>query len=283
MIDAQELAKEKMTMTSIAQLTGAFEGIASMHIARLKDQATEAERFFNSVWPIYTRLRVGKEFNTSRNQFSGEIKNKELLIAITSENSLSGDIDHRVVSEVIKDFNKEEHDIIVLGHHGSTQIAQRNVPVVASYRIPPENQPINFESIVNMVREYRTTTVYYQSYVSLAIQEVKKISLSNAIEELGDSVGTDDEFISDMSYIFEPSVEAVIDYMELTMMYVALSQVTLFSRLAQHASRFKAMTSARSLAQEAQSDLTTQLNRVKRFIKDQRTREIINGLHREEV
>lgn len=280
MRDAQELARDRQTMASIMQLTSAFEGIASMHVARIKDRVIEAEKFFSRLWPVYTRLRVSKEFNLSYSANRGELIDKELLVVITSENSLSGDIDHRVVSEVSQDFDKSKHDIVVLGRHGASQMVQRNIPYIAAFRLPGEDQPINFDSVVQLVRKYRSTTVYYQSYVTLMTQEVKKIALSSAIQELGEAVEVDEEYISEASYIFEPSIEEVIDYMERSMVYVALSQVTLFSRLAQHASRFKAMTSARSLAQEFHEDMTMQFNKLKRFLKDQRMREIVNGMRR---
>lgn len=283
MISAKELAREEHTMKTISQLTSAFEGIASMHIARIKDEVQESEKFFSEVWPIYTRLRVGKGFDINRAQAEKDVIDKELLIAITSENTLSGDIDHQVVSEIVKDFDPKKHDIIVLGHHGASQMRQRNIPFAASFRLPPEGQQINFDSIVQTIRRYRSTTVYYQAYITLMTQEVRKISLSRAIEALGDNLDSEDiSYISDASFIFEPSVDAVLDYMEQSMLYVALNQVTLFSRLAQHASRFKAMTAARTLAQEAKTEITYQLNRLKRFIRDQRMREIINGLQKEE-
>ncbi len=285
MRNAQDLAKEKQAITSLVQLTGAFEGIASMHIARIKDRVQEAEKFFDELWPIYTRLRVGKDFSVHHSQDFGDIVDKELLIVITSENSLSGDVDHRVVSEAAHDFDKSKYDIISIGHHGTALFQQRNVPLMASYRLPGEDEPINFDVIVQTVRRYRNTTVYYAAYRTLMTQEVKKMPLSRAIEQLGEAAEANEEqqYISDTSYIFEPSVEGVIEYMEQSMLYVALSQVTLFSRLAHHASRFKAMTSARTMAQEVQDDMTLQLNRLKRFIKDQRTREIVNGLQREVV
>lgn len=276
----QEIAKEEQALSSIMQLTGAFEGIASMHIARIKDKVMQSEKFFQDLWPLYSQFRVGKEFTSSRLESFGEVKDKELIIAITSEASLSGDIDHKVVDAVLQDYNPKQHDIIVLGHHGAGQLRQRNIDLLASYTLPPEDHPINFDSIVEFVRQYRTTTVYYQAYITLMTQEVKKIELSHAVRELADDAEAAQDYISDTSYIIEPSVELVVEYMERSMLYVALGQVTLFSRLAQHASRFRAMTAANSVAQELKEDTKREYNRAKRFLKDRRTREIINGLMR---
>jgi len=54
------------------------------------------------------------------------------------------------------------------------------------------------------------------------------------------------------------------------------------SKLAQYASRFKAMNVAHQKADEALSDLKLVYNRTKRLIKDERTKEIVNAMHKGE-
>lgn len=282
MIELQELTKEEHTMSSIMKLTGAFEGIASMHVARIKDKVLISEKFFADLWPIYTQIRVSKEFNMNRHR-TEQVQNKDLFIIITSEGSLSGDIDHRVIRTALQDYDPKQQEIIVFGHHGSSQLTQLGIDFAASYRLPSEDQQINFDSIVKLVRSYRSTAVYYQSYITLMNQEIKKITLTQAVQELLDKADNTESVISDTTYIFEPSLEAIVDFMEESMLHIVLGQVTLSSRLAQHASRFKAMSSAHTMAKDAKDDLQLQLNRAKRFIKDQRIRETINGSKREDL
>jgi F0F1-type ATP synthase gamma subunit len=62
------------------------------------------------------------------------------------------------------------------------------------------------------------------------------------------------------------------------MVQITLSEVILESKLAQYASRFRAMTSAETKAEESYSELNTAYNRAKRHIKDERLKEVMNGL-----
>ena len=62
------------------------------------------------------------------------------------------------------------------------------------------------------------------------------------------------------------------------MLQIALSQVILESKLAQYASRFKAMSAAHHKADESYNDFKLQFNRAKRSLKDERLKEIINGM-----
>jgi F0F1-type ATP synthase gamma subunit len=62
------------------------------------------------------------------------------------------------------------------------------------------------------------------------------------------------------------------------MMQIAISQLILNSKLAQYASRFRAMSASAQRAEEARGDLHLEYNRARRAIKDERLKEIINGI-----
>ncbi len=62
------------------------------------------------------------------------------------------------------------------------------------------------------------------------------------------------------------------------MVQVTLSQLILESKLAQYASRFRAMSAAHNKADESLHDIHLDYNRSVRAIKDERLKEIINGI-----
>jgi F-type H+-transporting ATPase subunit gamma len=63
------------------------------------------------------------------------------------------------------------------------------------------------------------------------------------------------------------------------MLEIALSQVILESRLAQYASRFTAMSSAKKRAKELQLELVMAYNRARRGEADDRIKEIVNAMN----
>ena len=115
------------------------------------------------------------------------------------------------------------------------------------------------------------------------IQDVKRISLGKAVAERGRQATVSKEEISERTYIFEPSTFAVVDHLERSMLQITLSQVILESKLAQYASRFRAMSAAHTKADESLQDLHLLFNRAKRGVKDERLKEIINGLRKLKV
>ena len=154
-----------------------------------------------------------------------------------------------------QNYDKEKNDIIVIGHHGAVQLAQRGVSFNKYFKLPAKDQNINVSPIIKEVQNYKSTMVFYQTYVSLMVQDVKRISLSNAVEEHGKDVSKVEEIINEATYIFEPSSFAVVDHLERSMMNIALSQVILESKLAQYASRFQAMSAAHRRANDSVDEL----------------------------
>jgi len=275
-----EILLEEEAMTTMVELTGVFEGIASMRIAQIKNQVMQATKFFDDLWAIYSQLRVDSQFRFGRSQSATEIIDKELFIIITAEGGFSGDIDQRLIQTMLKSYDKEKNDIIVIGHHGAIQLAQRGVSFKKYFKLPVKDQNINVTPIIKEVQKYRNTSVFYQQYVSLLVQEVRRIGLSTAVQEQGAVSDKATEIISEANYIFEPSTYDVVDHLERSMLQIAVSQLILDSKLAQYASRFRAMSASHQRSDDARSDLHLQYNRARRSVKDERLKEIINGMRK---
>lgn len=273
-----EIEKEQMAMETLAELTSVFEGIASMRIAQIKNQVMQATQFFDELWHIYSQLRVSAIFGFGRQNQEIEVIDKELYIIITAEGGFSGDIDLKLVQLMLQSYNPEKNEVIVIGHHGAIQLAQRGVSYKKYFKLPTKDQNINVLPIIREVQKYKSTIVYYQEYVSLMVQDVKRIELSSAVQKNGQHTDEPDEIISESNYIFEPSTYDVVDHLESSMMNIAIGQLILNSKLAQYASRFRAMSASNTRANEAKGDLKLDFNRAKRAIKDERLKEIINGM-----
>lgn len=277
----QEIAKEVDTMQTIMELTSVFEGIASMHIAQIRSKVLESQEYFSTLWHIYAQLRVDNIFHFGRGQGEAKVLDKELYVAITAEGGFSGDIDQRLIKWMLSQYDGNKQQIVVIGHHGAIQLAQQNVEFKKYFKLPEHDSNMNVEPLVKEIQKYKSCTVFYQQYVSLATQDVKSISLSKAVQELSRTeLAKSDEIITDQNYIFEPSTYALLDHLEQSMMQITLSQVILESKLAQYASRFRAMSAAHQKANDSLFDTKMQYNRAKRAIKDERLKETINSLRK---
>lgn len=273
-----EIEREEMAMGTLVELTSVFEGIASMRIAQVKNQVLQATQFFNELWHIYSQLHVSAIFGFGRSQSEIAVIDKELFIIITAEGGFSGDIDQKLIQLMLQTYDKDRNEIVVIGHHGAIQLAQRGITYEKYFKLPTKDKNINVTPIIREVQRYAKTTVFYQEYVSLMVQEVKSIELSTAVTSKGKEIDKPDEVISEANYIFEPSTYDVVDHLERSMMQIAMSQLILNSKLAQYASRFRAMSASHTRADETKNELHLDYNRARRAIKDERLKESINGM-----
>ncbi len=277
-----DIERSEKSIATLVELTGVFEGIASMRIAQIKNQVMQATDFFNDLWEIYSQLRVDNLFRFGRSQSGDDVLNKDLYILITGEGGFSGDIDQKLIKTMQQTFDSKKQDILVIGHHGAMQLSQRGISFEKYFKMPTRDRDINVSPIIKYVQRYQKTTVFYQQYVSLMVQDVRRIELSAAVAQQGKESEQNEkkEIITGENTIFEPSMYSVIDHLERSMLQIAMSQLILDSKLAQYASRFRAMTAAHERAEENQGEVRLEFNRTKRSIKDQRLKEIINGMRK---
>lgn len=273
-----EILKEEQAVTTLLGITSAFEGIASMRIAQLKNQVLQATAFFDTLWNIYAQIRVSSVFGFGRTDDDIDVIDKELYVLITAEGGFSGDIDLKLINLMLQTYDKNKNDIIVIGHHGAIQLAQRGIEYQKYFKLPQKDKNINAAPIIKETQRYKSTVLFYQEYVSLTIQDVKRMELSSAITAQGEKIEQAGDVISELNYIFEPSTYAVVDHLERSMMQIAVSQLILDSKLAQYASRFRAMSASHQRSDESKTELHLQYNRARRAIKDQRLKESVVGM-----
>jgi ATP synthase F1 gamma subunit len=272
-----EIARKEADMATIANLTGVFETLASMKISQVKNQVLEAQQFFAELWSMYRQIRVDSLFRFGREKEHPEI-DRGLYIVITSEGGFSGDIDQKLIGWMLEQYDAEKQDIVVVGHHGAIQLSQQGVKYQKYFKLPSQDQNINVLPLVKYIRKYREATIFYETYVSLMVQDIKKIELQKAVQDAGKKVIAGEDIIDESTYIFEPSNFAVVAHLESSMIEISLSQAILESKLAQYASRFRSMSSAKEKAIETRKDLHLDFNRTKRAVADERLKEMINGM-----
>ncbi|MFZ1801724.1 MAG: F0F1 ATP synthase subunit gamma [Candidatus Saccharimonas aalborgensis] len=268
---ANVVEKDMAGIGTLKDLTNVFESLASTQVAKVKNKAQLSQQFFNLLWKRYTAIRVDpKKRITSR---SDSDNGRKVLILISAEAGLSGDLDMRMIETMQQEYDRGSTDIIVLGSHGANQLTQRGIPYVRFFQVPESDSYINVSPIIEAIRPYHEIAVYYEEYLSLGQQEVRRIDLISHMKDMSEDA--EEGIMTDLDTIFEPSLDEIADQMESTMMSLALSQTILQSGLAQAASRFNAMTVAEDRASELLGDYKLEYHRAKRSESDRRLREVL--------
>jgi len=269
---ANVVEKDMAGIGTLKDLTNVFESLASTQVAKVKTKAQLSQEFFHLLWERYTAIRIDpKKRITNRNGVGGN--GKKVLVLISAEAGLSGDLDMRMIETMQTEYDRGSTDIVVLGSHGAGQLTQRGIPYVKFFQVPESDSYVDVSPVIEVVKPYEKIVVYYEEYLSLGQQEVRSIDL---VSRMADMSGDAEEgTITANDTIFEPNLEEIADQMEETMMSLALSQTILQSGLAQAASRFNAMTVAEDRASELLDDYKLEFHRAKRSESDRRLREVL--------
>ncbi len=274
-----EIKAQEASVRSVVSLTSALETLSSMQIAKTKNKVIISNQFFDEVWSIYKQIRVDALFNFGRIENEKPI-DKELLILITAKAGLSGDIDQRLIKKFLEHYDESKNDVLVIGHHGAVKLKQVRVHYTYFFELP-EKDYINVDPLMDIIRRYAKSRIFYQNYVSLSQQDIKDLDLSEVVSSKGrvaDMSTISDDLVSEKTYIFEPSSYSVAAYLENSILRLTISQFIYDSRLAQVASRFRAMSAAKERSMETAKELRTEYNRAKRTQVDTRLKESLAGL-----
>ena len=212
---ASAIEKETQEITTVKDLTGVFESLASTQVAKVKNKVEVSKEFFNLLWKRYSSIRVDPATRITNRQLADKDA-KTVFVVISAEAGLSGDIDQRLVGTMAKDYNPATTDIIVLGSHGASQLSQRGISYVRFFKVPESDEYIDVTPVIEAIQPYAKIVVYYEEYVSLGVQNIKSIDLISSVRDMSENA--DEDVMTAEDTIFEPSLDEIADEMEITMM-----------------------------------------------------------------
>lgn len=279
---ASLIEKESVQINTVEDLTGVFESIASTQVAKVKNKVELSTSFFKLLWSKYRSIRIDPRTHITSNERIHD-NPKQAFVIISAEAGLSGDIDQRLIETMLQDYNEDNTDIIVLGTHGANQLIQRGISFTHHFQVPETDNYIDVSPVIDAVMPYSKIVVYFEEYISLGVQNIKKIDLISNMKTMSENIDDSEEIITDADTIFEPSLDEIAKQMETTMMTLALSQTILESSLAQAASRFSAMAVAKKRAGELLADYRLEYHRAKRSESDRRMREVMVSLKKKKA
>ena len=275
---ANAIQKDQTEIETVEDLTGVFESLASTQVAKIKTKVELSKEFFDLIWSKYSLIRVDPKSRIT--QRIRQDNGKNVFVVISAEAGLSGDIDQRLIETVLKDYDPKTTDLIVLGSHGAQQLMQRGIRYTHYFRVPETDSYVDVSPVIKAIEPYKETKIYYEEYLSLGTQGIKKMDLIQTIHTMSDSANEPDDVIAETDTVFEPSLEEIADSMEQAMMTLAFSQAILESSLAQDASRFNAMAVAKKRAMELVNFYKLEFHQSKRSESDRRMREVMISLKR---
>ncbi|MEI8073086.1 MAG: F0F1 ATP synthase subunit gamma [Candidatus Saccharibacteria bacterium] len=260
-----ELYREYQDVSTIEEVARIFENSASIQVRQIKNRVLASRDFLHELWSMYVQLRLdsGGDLDIPVNVPTND---KTAVILISSDESLGGTIDERLIEEAISVMNPGRADYFVIGKKGARIMKAQGIEPTAAFKLPDITKPVNVIPIIYKTQEYKSSVVYFEQFINIDTQQIQVFELISGIKRVGqmESSRRDASLIFTSDYIFEPSLKKVISYLESMMRATVLTELILESRLAQLANRFNTMNQAGANADKIKNQLYIEYKRARR-------------------
>jgi F-type H+-transporting ATPase subunit gamma len=240
-----------------------------------RDFAQElAEVFFNVKTSYENVLLEYLKKGKSKQELKGRGNNgKEVMVLLTANNKLYGDIVPKVSRLFIQDAKESNADIVVIGKQGKELVESQHLKEDFKYFDIPDT---NFDfSLIKPAIEYLFTyskvIMYYGKFNNIISQEAVSEDLS---EDLPQKLMEGQKKID---FLFEPSLEDVLDFFETQIFSLMFEQKLHEASLARFASRIKAMELSQNNIKERLKKLHQRQKRLREMELNKKQLQLLSG------
>lgn len=272
MANTRELRRRIKSVKNTSQITRAMEMVAATKMKRAQNQALSGRPYSENLYASLTRLlpRINPEDHPL---LSGNDSQKIGIVLLSTDKGLVGALNTNLMRSVIS----LSASFYTVGKKGRVFVARTGKDLEADF----ENADIvTFRQAVQLTKmileafqsgELGQVFLVYPQFVSTLKQEPKKIKLL-PIDPVILNVSEGSRSLSANEFLFEPSVDSLLDYLLIHHIETQIYQALLETKASEHSARMVAMKNATDNAKDLVEDLQLNYNQIR---QDGITREIL--------
>ncbi len=232
-------------------LTQAYQEHAIVQINLARYSVVSSREFMNELgeifynvkrsYDLYLKSLTGKEKELHQDKIK---KNgKEVLILLSSNGKFYGDLVGKVCRLFAKQAQESTADVVIVGSEGRKFYEATGVKKPFIYIELPDTAVSmqQLKTLITTIIPYQKATIFYGKFDNIITQEAQQTSLSG---DLPAGLKLPEGVVED--FLFEPTVEEVMEFFESQIISMLLSQTVSEGKLARFASRIKAMEFAQN-------------------------------------
>lgn len=215
---------------------------------------------------------------------------KTVLVLITANRGLCSNFNERIIakaSDFLEKHREQEIEVVLVGTKGRKAAWRWEKKILADF--PKPDIVSSMEEIISLsyflIERYRTkktdqVVLAYTDFFS-PLKQIPRLRRILPIEKEDEMLGVikekPREEISELDYLFEPSVKEVLKFLLPRLIEVQIYQAILESNASEHASRMMAMRNATKSAEDLISELTLYYHQIRQTIITKELTEISTG------
>lgn len=274
MQNVKGLGEEIELMRIFRMITQAYEEISVMRMQKIRTSVINTRNFLEQLSSVYGDIKAnyreslmslitGKKKDVSK-LLSLDKNGKTVAVLVSTNAKLSGEI----VSKTFKYFVAyiQQHpdvDIIIVGRQGRQMFD--SLKLDREYRFFEfDEKNISVQSLKDVIlamRPYMKVEAFFGKFESLLTQAPVDENLSGNDEDDAEHVKS-----TFTHYIFEPSIETILQFFETQIFSSLVKQVFNESELARYASRIRAMEEATNHIDKTKTTLERNKRKIRQLV-----------------
>lgn len=252
MIGKKYILNELERLETIKTMVESYEEITATRMRRIRDSVLNTRQFLDGVNSIFSEVQRSykKEVEAlmKKNKKSKETSNtflakngKKVTILISANSSLYGDIVRQSFEIFLEEIRKEPTDMVIIGKQGKASYDSLGLKGnITLFDLPDSHLDRDaVAKIAKFILNYETVVVCYGRFQSVLKQEPTRTVMSEYTVSK-----TQDQKDENSKYLFEPSIEKIMQFFETEIFASMFEETVNESHLAKFASRLISLDKA---------------------------------------
>ncbi|HEY5036250.1 MAG TPA: ATP synthase F1 subunit gamma [Chthoniobacterales bacterium] len=272
MANTQDIRRRIKSIRNTAQITKAMQMVAASKMRKAQQHALAGRPYSQLLNRVLVSLRSRTDPLLHPLLQVREVR-KELVLIISTDKGLAGALNTNLMREAAN-FTAEQTVYVSTGRKARQFVARTRRELLADFELKDSPTILETKAISKfcvekfLSGEVDKVTVLYTHFVNTISQRPVAQTLlpisALAFEEAAKAVQPNDGAADPMlEYIFEPSPQAVLDFMLPYYVQYQVYQMVLDARASEHSARMVAMKNATDNANQFIKDLTLEYNKMR--------------------
>lgn len=268
----KEVILQIKDLEAFQEIANTFQQVASMRMRKIKDTVIQNRSFYQSLSHIYLETYLAY-FKVNKTLYNKNGNGKSAAVLLTSNTGLYGNVVKDVFDKFIKDHAQSQAELVVVGRLGKMWLNTLEIKKPFKYfdlHDGTDNLDAGIKAIFDYIADYSEVSVYHGIFRNIVEQEPKITVITQKPEVKKDEEQT-------LSFLFEPSIDKVLENFEKQLLYSFFDQSVSESSLAKFGSRMISLDSASQKISKTRSSMQMSAIKMKHQKQSKRQLEQISG------
>ena len=274
----KKIKENLKALSNIETITRAYQEIANLRMNEIRQTVLSNREFIEELSRVYTLAK--KAYPALLKMGGGAMKKGESFIKrsrgkvavfLSGNKPFYGTLILDIWQEIQRDLKEKGGDLVVVGKTGKYFAETSGWGMKMFYFELDDEKPERerVKEIIEFLENYEEIIIFHGRFHTVLSQKVVQTNISGITleKELGEV----------KSYLFEPPLEAILEFFETELMSAFFNQTLLEHRLSRYATRMVAMYQATENAEKIREKLETEQKKLERQLLNKKQIEVFSG------